>query len=59
MDWGWINMITPSKVVLEKFKILLVKMAQDVLTIKFELLCDIDTITQLTCVMHMLKTLQV
>jgi hypothetical protein len=59
MDWGWINMIAPSKVVLEKFKILVVKMAQNALTIEFEvaiyeLLCDIDTIIQLTCVMPML-----
>ncbi len=57
-------MIAPSKVVLEKFKILLVKMAQDVFTIEFEvanyeLLCDIDTIIQLICVMPMLETLQV
>jgi hypothetical protein len=64
MDWGWINMIASSKVVLEKFKILLVKMAQDALTVEFEvanyeLLCDIDTIIQLTCVMPMLETLQV
>jgi hypothetical protein len=54
-------MVTPSKVVLEEFKTLLVKMV-DVTTnefviINYELLCDIETILGLTCLLPMLEAL--
>jgi hypothetical protein len=59
----WIHMVTPNKVVLEKFKILLVIIAQDVITnefviVNYELLCDIETVMGLTCLLPMLETLQ-
>jgi hypothetical protein len=59
----WISMVAPSKVVLEEFKILLVKMAKDAIanefaTINYELLFDIETILGLTCLLPMLEALQ-
>jgi hypothetical protein len=54
-------MVVPSKVVLEEFKTLLVKMAEDVVnqyaTANYELLCDIETIMGLTYLLHMLEAL--
>jgi hypothetical protein len=45
-------MVVPSKVVLEEFKTLLVKMAKDVVNeyvvANYELLCDIETIMGFT-----------
>jgi hypothetical protein len=60
----WINIVVPSKVVLEKFMTLLVKMAQDFTTNKFavvnyELLCDVDTIMGFICVILMLEFVQI
>jgi hypothetical protein len=55
-------MVVPSKVVLEKFKTLLMKMAKDVaneyVVTNYELLCDIETIMGLTCLLPMLEALQ-
>jgi len=50
----WISMVATSKVVLEKLKIVLMKMAQDLYTnesttMNFELLCDIVTIIVYSC----------
>ncbi len=50
----WISMVATSKVVLEKLKIVLMKMAQDFYindstTMNFELLCDIVTIIDYLC----------
>ncbi len=59
----WINMVAPSKVILEEFKTLLVKMAQDAIvnkstTTNCELTCEVETILVLTSMMPMLQTLQ-
>jgi len=55
-------MVVPSKVVLEEFKTLSVKMAEDVVNeyaiANYELLCDIETIMGLTYLLHMLEALQ-
>jgi hypothetical protein len=53
-------MISPNKVVFAKFKILLIKMAQDASiheTIKanYEYLCDLEIVLQLTSVVPMLE----
>ncbi len=58
-----INMVVPSKVVLEEFKTLLVKMgkedvANESTTANYELLCDIETIQVFTCLLLMLEALQ-
>jgi len=58
----WINMVVPSKVVLEEFKTLLVKMAKDVVvnentTINYELLCDIEIVLGFTYLLPMLEAL--
>jgi hypothetical protein len=58
----WINMVVPSKVVLEEFKTLLVKMAKDVVvneyaTINYELLCDIEIVLGFIYLLPMLKAL--
>ncbi len=50
----WINMVATSKVVLEKFKIVLMKMSLDFYinestTMNFELLCDIVIIIVYLC----------
>jgi len=55
--------VVPNKVVLEEFKTLLVKMAEDATTnefviVNYELLCDIETILGLTCLPPMLEALQ-
>lgn len=60
----WMNIIIPSKAVLEKFMTLLVKMAQDSTTNKFaavnyELLCDVDTIMGFICMILMLEFVQI
>lgn len=59
----WINMVAPSKVILEEFKTLLVKMAQDATinestTTNCELTCEVETILGLTSMMPILQTLQ-
>ncbi len=56
-------MVVPSKVVLEEFKTLLMKMAEDVVvneyaTANYELLCDIETILGLTYLLPILEALQ-
>jgi hypothetical protein len=55
-------MVVPSKVVLEEFKTLLVKMAKDVVvnentTINYELLCDIEIVLGFTYLLPMLEAL--
>jgi hypothetical protein len=59
----WINMVAPSKVVLEEFKTLLVRMVEDAIINEFvvanyELLCDIEILMGLTCLLPMLEALQ-
>ncbi len=59
---NWINMVVPSKVVLEKFKTLLVKLAKHVIVIEsaivnYELLCDIEIVLGFTCLLPMLEAL--
>jgi hypothetical protein len=56
-------MIVLSKVVLEEFKTLFVKLAEDTTTnefviVNYELLCDIETVMGLTCLLPMLEALQ-
>ncbi len=56
----WINMVAPSRVVLEEFKTLIVKMAQDYVfnefvAVNYELLCDVETIMGFTCVIPMVE----
>ncbi len=56
-------MVVPSKVVLEKFKTLLVKMAKHVVVNEFavanyELLCDNEIVLGFTCLLPMLEALQ-
>jgi hypothetical protein len=56
-------MVAPSKVILEEFKTLLVKMAQDAIVNEFtttncELTCEVETILGLTSMMPMLQILQ-
>jgi hypothetical protein len=58
----WIYMVVPSKVVLEEFKTLLVKMVEDVVTneyvvINYELLCDIEIVLGFTYLLPMLEAL--
>jgi len=60
----WISIVVPSKVVLEEFMTLLVKMAQDSTTNKFlavnyELLCDVDTIMGFIYMILMLEFVQI
>jgi hypothetical protein len=55
-------MVVPSKVVLEEFKILLVKMAKDAVTnesatANYELLCDIEIVLGFICLLPMLEAL--
>jgi hypothetical protein len=54
MTW-WVFMLTPSKSMLFKYKLFVVKMKQEnasnaLAKINYELLCDHDTILGLTCV---------
>jgi hypothetical protein len=56
----WIIMISPNKVVFAKFKILLIKMAQDAsihetIKVNYEYLCDSEIVLQLTGVVPMLE----
>lgn len=60
----WINIVIPSKVVLEEFMTHLVRMAQDFTINKFavvnyELLCDVDTIMGFICMILMLEFVQI
>jgi hypothetical protein len=56
-------MVVPSKVVLEEFKTLLVKMVEDVVNeyaiANYELLCDIETVMGLTCLLPIWKLCKV
>jgi hypothetical protein len=56
-------MVVPSKVVFEEFKTLLVKMAKNVVVneyaaINYELLCDIEIVLGLACLLPMLEAMQ-
>ncbi len=58
----WISMLAPTKSVLQEYKTLIVKVANDNLgnaTAKnnYELLCDCDTILGLTYVLPMMKVM--
>jgi hypothetical protein len=56
-------MVFPSKVILEEFKTLLIKMVQEFDTndnakVNYEFLCDADTVLGLNCVIPMLEVVQ-
>jgi hypothetical protein len=56
-------MFAPSKQMFEKYKTLVVKMCDDAtsnatININYELLCDVETIMGLTCVLPMLEVVQ-
>jgi hypothetical protein len=55
-------MVVPSKVVFEEFKTILVKMAKDVVNeyvaTNYEMLCDIEIVLGLTCLLPMLEVVQ-
>jgi len=57
-------MVAPFRVVLEEFKTLIVKMAQDSVFNEFvamnsELLCDVETIMGFICVIPMVEFVQI
>jgi hypothetical protein len=58
----WINMVVPSKVVLEELKIFWWRWHKmliiNFVATNYKLICDIETIFGLICVMFMLETLQ-
>jgi len=60
---SWISIIFLNKVVFEKFKTLLVKMAQDAFThettkTNYEYLCDLDIILRLIGMVSMLEVVK-
>ncbi len=60
----WISMVIPSRVVLKKFKIFLVKMAWDFVAnefafVNYELFCDVESVMGLTCAILMLEFVQI
>jgi hypothetical protein len=59
----WISMLAPSKRMFGKYKTLMGKMSDDVANnavtnTNYELLCDVETIMGLTCVLLMLEAVQ-
>jgi hypothetical protein len=57
-------MVAPSRVVLEEFKTFLVQMTQDFalnefVVVNYELLCDVETIMGLTCVIPLVEFVQI
>ncbi len=59
----WISMLAPSKQMFGKYKTLVGKMSDDVVNnaivnTNHELLCDVETIMGLTCVLLMLEVVQ-
>ncbi len=58
----WISMLAPFKQMFGKYKTLMGKMSDDVasnavINTDYELLCDVETIMGLTCVLLMLKAM--
>jgi hypothetical protein len=59
----WISMLAPFKRMFEKYETLVVKMSDDVVNnaaanTNYELLCHVETIMGLMCVLHMLEAVQ-
>jgi hypothetical protein len=59
----WISMLTLFKQMVKEYKTLVVKMSDDVVSnavvnTNFELLCDVETIMGLTCVLLKLEIMQ-
>ncbi len=58
----WISMLAPSKWMFEEYKTLVVKMSDDATSnvatnINYELLCDVEIVMALKCVLLMLETM--
>ncbi len=59
----WVSMLSPSKRVLSEYKALVVKMVEDnvivdTTKINYELMCDLETLLGLSCIIPLLELVQ-